>query len=269
MRLLRPSIIYKYKSVSNEKEMKRLEEILVKKTLFFPTLKHLNDPMEASSVSFGLQVAGCGYHFQAGKVLPVIESIQEKFGILSFTAIPNSPIMWAHYGNEYKGCCLLFSSKGTFSTIEPTIYSNLIFGYSEERIKEENIDIEKCVREALFYKDTDWAYENEWRYIEYRETEKITLGQNDIMGVIVGENMDPDKQEQIAKLCKIEGLPCFRTYVMRALKAIGVIPVEYDKSFVTRIEVDEYMEKKKKEELCTGNEYVLFNMLNNGIGWEE
>ncbi|MBR0343423.1 MAG: DUF2971 domain-containing protein [Oscillospiraceae bacterium] len=265
-RLLRPSLIYKYKPYSNGEDEERLEEILTERKLYFPTLKQLNDPMEACAVNFGLQIAGCEYHFEAGKIHPVVENIQELFGILSFTAVPNSPIMWAHYGSDYTGCCLIISSSDTFSNIEPTLYSDICFGYSEESLNGENI--EEYVREALYYKDTDWAYENEWRYIEYRKTEKISLAKNDIKGVIIGENMDQDKQDQIASICKTEGIPCFKTYVMRALKAIGVVPVEYRNGFITRREIDEYMEKKKNENKCVSDEYDLFYLLNSGIGWE-
>lgn len=267
MRLLRPSIIYKYKPASNKRELERLEEILVGKTIYFPTLKQLNDPMEACSAQFSLQIAGSGYHNQAGKVHPVIEYYQEKFGILSFTAIPNSPIMWAHYGKEYTGCCMIFSSVGTFSTIEPTIYSNIGFGYSAEDFTAD--ELVEYVRESLFYKDTDWAYENEWRFIKDRETDKIVFGKQDLIGVIVGERMEPDRQKWIASLCESEEIPCFKTYVMKANKTIGAIPIEYNHDFIVRSEINEYMETKKKEQACIGEEYKLFGILNSDIGWDE
>ena len=267
MRTIKPSILYKYKSASSEEDMKRIEEILVDKQLFFPNLKQLNDPMEACSAKISLQISGSGYHKEAGMVHPIVEDIQEEFGIMSFTAIPNMPIMWAHYGNEYTGSCIVFSTEDTFSCIEPTIYSNLVFEINASGISTE--ELRKIIRAAIFYKNTDWAYENEWRYVEHRESEKISLGENDIKGLIVGEKMDEDKQRQIEKICKTEGFPCFRTYVMRENRTIGVVPIEYKQTFITHAEISKYMENKKLENRCVDGELELFNTLNSNIGWAQ
>ena len=125
----------------------------------------LNDPMEANALQVYLDCVGAGYTFDCGKVHPIIEEWQNRYRILSVSAIPDSPIMWAHYASGYSGCCLIYSTKKTFSKIEPIIYTDITFSLSDEDFMDEDIPSE-AIEESLRFKHKDWAYENEWRLIQ-------------------------------------------------------------------------------------------------------
>ncbi|MQA56570.1 DUF2971 domain-containing protein [Pseudomonas piscis] len=84
-----------------------------------------------------------------------------------------SPLMWAHYGDSYKGCMLGFqhidelstpfgaAEKVRYTNEAPTIGSAvdfLLYGPSSEQNKE--------TRLAIYHTKTkDWEYEKEWRVI--------------------------------------------------------------------------------------------------------
>jgi len=257
--ILRPEILYKYKAINSDKDLNRLIEIIAGHHIYFPNLTKLNDPMEASAVRYYLAVAGSGYVHEAGKKHPIVLGHQEQFRILSFTAMPDSTQMWAHYANEYKGYCLAFSTKNTFDTVEPVIYSSLKFDYEAPSPSEE---FEHVIRESFLFKNTDWAYENEWRYIKKEDNDSIAFNSDELMGIIIGEKMDGEYQKQIIELCNDNNIPCFRTYTMDDGVGINFLPAELDFGFYTAYDVEKYYSDKLKNKSISKEEMNLFNTLN-------
>lgn len=90
--LVRPMIVYKYKSVSTKQDFERLKDIILNNHIYMPSPLMLNDPMEANSVQMSLGVAGSGYIRDCGKIHSYIESKQAEYRVLSLSAVPNSMI---------------------------------------------------------------------------------------------------------------------------------------------------------------------------------
>ena len=259
--ILHPEYIFKFKAVDSDKQMKRFMEILENHSIYFPRPYDLNDPMEANSVCYHVGTAGSGYTYAAGKVPNVIENYQNEFRILSFTTNPGSSLMWAHYSKEYKGCCLIFSAKTVFHSIEPVIYSDYSFSYGEGGYTDEIFEV---IRESFLFKNTDWAYENEWRLIRRDAEDELELldFKDELLGVIVGENIRREYCCRIKKFCKANNLPCFLTYTMNGINCIQFIPVEMDNGFYTPYDVQNHVNAKISKGLCASNEVLLFNVLN-------
>ena len=98
---VRPKFVYKYKSVSTKTDFDRLLDTIEKNHIYLPNPSMLNDPMEANALQISLDGMGAGYTLACGKVHPIVEDRQNQYRVLSVSAIPNSPIMWAHYASGY------------------------------------------------------------------------------------------------------------------------------------------------------------------------
>ena len=125
--LLRPHYLFKFKGVTSEADIERIIDILHNKRIFLPNPTQLNDPFEGLSVKANFGYAGSGYRAALGYPDVFYRDVLSQFKVLSLSSIINSPIMWAHYGMEYKGCCLIISTKNIFEHLYPVIYTDIIF----------------------------------------------------------------------------------------------------------------------------------------------
>jgi len=259
--ILHPEHLFKFKPIQTYKQLKWFLDIINKRQLYYPKPSELNDPMEANSVYYSLAIAGSGNVFEGGKTHSVIVDRQEEFRIMSFSTNPCSPLMWAHYSNEFKGCCLVFSTEKAFVDVEPVIYSYNHFYYGAESPTDELYD---AIHESFLFKNADWSYENEWRLIR-RQDENIVHFDDELIGVIIGNKLKPSYKRRIIKCCDSCGIACFLTYVMNAKNCIQFIPAELDYDYYTPLQICEYMRKKEKEGKCRSNEFELFLDLNDEL----
>lgn len=266
---IRPEFVYKYKSVSTKSEFNRVLDIIKSNHIYLPKPSMLNDPMEANMLQINLGCAGAGYTLACGKVHPIIEEWQNQYRILSVSAIPNSPIMWAHYASGYSGCCLIYSTEMTFSRIEPIIYTDIIFGLSNADFMNEDMPSE-AIKESLRFKHKDWAYENEWRLIQNENAGFLNYGPSELLGVIIGENMSRNKQRRLVELCKEKKIPCFCTYTMKSWNEIAFSPYDFVESmsgdqYITPGEMEQYIQQEVEKGSCSNDERVLFEVLNEKV----
>lgn len=265
---VRPQIVYKYKSISTQADFNRVVDIIKSNHIYLPKPSMLNDPMEANALQVYLDCVGAGYTFDCGKVHPIIEEWQNRYRILSVSAIPDSPIMWAHYASGYSGCCLIYSTKKTFSKIEPIIYTDITFSLSDEDFMDEDIPSE-AIEESLRFKHKDWAYENEWRLIQNEDAGFLNYEVSELVGIIIGENMSLDKRKVLVKLCKDKCIPCFRTYTMKSWNEIAFAPYDLMESekteYITPGEMKRYIQEGLENGRCSNNERMIFNALNEKV----
>lgn len=268
--IVRPMEVYKYKSVSTKQDFERLKDIILNDHIYMPSPLMLNDPMEANAVIMSLGIMGSGYIRDCGKIYSFIEEEQEKYRVLSLSAIPNSTIMWAHYAKEYSGCCLIYSTEKTLSGISPVIYTDLTFEFGNGEFPDE--DMSQAIQESLQFKRKDWAYENEWRVIQQKDVGYLDYEEDELLGVIIGENMKPQMANRIEKLCKRKNIACFRTYTMKSLYDIAFISYDLSKEFtskeseyITPYDMREYVMEKQEAGKCARKEFELFFELNKKI----
>ncbi len=269
-----PDFLYKYTSVDRALEVLRTGEV------YFPHRQELNDPFDGRCIMdaatpeqrkeiIKLVVKMCIEHEKKGHDLSGMLSgmgreeyynrfiEDEKFasnimqklakemdvfniGVYCFTEKQDSIIMWAHYANNHKGCCLKFDFQEyvlrsiekekdyfPFSFLHSIKYSDT---YPVSVFGEEDADPKK----NSFYmcKSKDWQYEKEWRAIMYDTRPKglipgISIGgeiidepiikrmegsglypldKNLINGIVLGCKMEDNEKESIieaARLCRI------------------------------------------------------------------
>jgi len=141
--------LYKYKSFEN---LAYFLDIIVRKRLYGATIKELNDPMEGyfSSEEFN------------NEEWERIRKLKKEVRICSLSKNKDNALLWAHYANEHKGCCIEVEVAEDFSwkridvnycSCFPILHS----GQSDDEIIE-----------MLFKTKSDyWSYEDEVRFVKH------------------------------------------------------------------------------------------------------
>lgn len=141
---------YKYRSVNN---LHFLLDILVYNRLYLASYSELNDPMEgAYRISNRVNYDN-----------PWMESFHTEkndIRICSLSKTYNNMLMWSHYADSHKGCCIELELKSKKDIIErPIEYVETIQELQGKNYREEAIDI-------LSRKLKCWLYEQEVRLLK-------------------------------------------------------------------------------------------------------
>lgn len=243
--------------------------VLRNRTLRFNSLANVNDPMEADPSRWAFSSsegnrnddvvhARLKDHFQnRSKVVCFSRDDQSEGGSQEFNPLDycsrghSKPRMWATYGDDHKGVCLIFDKKILGKAFERGLNGRgqllqgavrygkrlpadendaAVFDMAALR---ENFDgelkrkIDKHHRTYFFYKHVDWATEDEYRFL-------ITGGhagsldlpfENALVGVAVGmkSSEKPDFQIAVGNLAQAIDVPC--RYLSWGWKGGGYAPV--------------------------------------------
>lgn len=90
-----------------------------------------------------------------------------KFGILCLTEVPDSLVMWAHYGQNHSGFVLQFDESHEF--FSPTLHEGQSLGLTQvEYSSVRPVLSYSTINSPLVYyrKSPEWQYEREWRIIK-------------------------------------------------------------------------------------------------------
>lgn len=114
----------------------------------------------------------------------ILESVNNEIGILCLSETPDNILMWSHYSANHTGFVIEFDENHSFFDqrekeneirrhVKKVRYSNKrpqITLFDPSLSTEENI--EKWVKDFLWVKSSDWAYEKEWRMFQtFRDSE--------------------------------------------------------------------------------------------------
>lgn len=89
-----------------------------------------------------------------------------KYGFISFSECPNNTLMWAHYGDRFRGMALAFETK--IGLPDPRLTQvcypkgNLRLVIDPDSIRQAN---DETANNIVGRKGSVWAYEKEWRLI--------------------------------------------------------------------------------------------------------
>lgn len=148
---------FKYKSLKGD-SFKYFVKMLVENKMYASCFKKLNDPMEGA--------------FLADRELKdYIQNQKEEIRIISLIekqegALPYNMLMWSHYSDEHRGCCIEFnfSDKEDEERVFPVYYVN--------EIKRGDVN---SVESVLSRKYVDWKYEQEVRHLGMKELVPIVI----------------------------------------------------------------------------------------------
>ncbi len=238
----RPDILYKYYSLDKKADnngfssCEGVKRLIKNNEVYFSRANELNDPFEAktnyviepesliallkkdypeksnSEIEKGVE----GF-FENGENLDQEKRMREeintrsnKFGIFCMTSIPDSILMWSHYAHGHNGICVGFDLSGKSS--ESKIFSESCkeVNYSKKYpIISPNINIRNEGKKIFYTKYLDWEYEHEWRIVIEEYLGRITLPNNLIKCIILGDKIEPDynKEEVISWILEKDYVP--------------------------------------------------------------
>lgn len=171
----KPKLVFKYKSVSSVIDLVRLCDIFKNNKIYIPQLNELNDPLESTN----------------GYLDGIKEEERERYfrdyRVLSLSADPFLPTLWAYYADNYKGICLGFWTNGSFSEIKPMNYDN-----SQKSI------LWELNPDDLLIKGEAWRHEAEYRIVKKGEANTyLSFDTEDLACVIFGCKMDKEIRDYI------------------------------------------------------------------------
>jgi hypothetical protein len=198
-----PRVLYKYCRIHRSDFPGPAETLLTQKKVFFPSPKDFNDPFDCkfrpvvkASVIQRQRVARelvrdkapHGFSRYERKQLAKLgsklftenlaatrfaENIYTSVGVLCFSALQDSILMWSHYAEMHAGICLEFLREGELSNALPISYSDeypvvdlFKIEASLRRGGEEAAAAKKFVDLIYLSKATQWKYEDEWRLVD-------------------------------------------------------------------------------------------------------
>ena len=93
------------------------------------------------------------------------ETVTAHVGVMCLSEVHDDILMWAHYGDSHRGVCLIFDpTEPFFATAQPVRYRatrpivNPLVNTQDEMLDA-----------AMFTKSDHWAYEKEWRILQYKK----------------------------------------------------------------------------------------------------
>lgn len=189
-------LYYKYRGL---KELKRFLEIIVQSRLYGASYNELNDRMEGRFDYSGLgrkDFEEINRGLKHARICSFVERGQD---------CPNDYLMWSHYGEEHKGCCIEFAippSKNKGWELVPVNYS--------EKTAPIQGDLVEKIRTILSYKSLLWQSEREVRAIHIDEERAKTsqMPKRDkylkieIKAIYLGEGLKKAEQAFYCKLIK-------------------------------------------------------------------
>lgn len=172
----KPRLVFKYKSITSAKDLARVCDIFTRQRIYMPTMEQLNDPLESrNSILLGIDESERN------------EKLKNTH-VLSLSADPLLPTMWAYYADNYKGLCIGFKTTDAFSSIEKVEYIG----------KQKGIcwDTDFAVSADINTKSVAWQHENEYRIVR-KTSEHLTFNSADVACVLFGCRMEEEIRNHI------------------------------------------------------------------------
>ncbi len=131
------------------------------------------------------------------------ELANSKIGIHCLSADPKNILMWSHYADCHKGCCLEFSTKSEiFQRADKVDYPEK---HPTRRLVDSMVanDPESDARFGVLTKSKLWGYEQEWRLCHMRGSRLYPFEQASLTGIVFGYCMTEENKRMLRRL--VEG----------------------------------------------------------------
>jgi hypothetical protein len=203
-----PKFLYKYRSLSTEQEMARLEQLLLGNEMYWASPSEFNDPFDCAPI-FDMPpkakmrqvlrrvIKNRGHgedrrhrrmkekqarhlsreHYEK-MLAAMMPEMNNETAIYSLGADETSVLMWSHYACSHRGVCVRFRRDVLLNYFMPDLPRMATSGgpillpvhYSIERpiIVVGLEESLDLLRKIVLEKADFWSYEKEWRLIHYR-----------------------------------------------------------------------------------------------------
>lgn len=156
-----------------------------------------------------------------------LDELRDNLGILSFSAINDSILMWSHYADMHKGFCIGFSIRNfgiPLKEFREVTYSrdrnlNLAFNLISNPNITADMFAEEFLKEYILTKYIDWQYEKEWRLIGCPKTFSPYANES-IDRITFGLKMPPENRKQIRSILDGKNITFFEA--VKSSKSFGL-----------------------------------------------
>lgn len=151
---------------------------------------------------------------QLGNILKLTYNARKYMGICSFSELSDSKELWNNYADEEKGYCIKYDLRGYLQSdlLYPVVYSdkretnivkNMIASFIGQMVtgmSYEQIIADRSQLMLMFLtKDTQWAYQKEWRLLG-DAGQQLTAPK--INSIILGRNMFEEDKAKMISYCQ-------------------------------------------------------------------
>lgn len=231
-----PKKLYKYCS-SN----KYVLESLRKDTIWFSEITSLNDPFEFDVY---VDTQACAkFNAKIGGKLSVVNQmkleqlIKENLadlkiicqdgkrlvGVTCFSEVPDSILMWSHYGQNHAGICLEYdllrmNEELNYSPV-PILYKNTFPALTQFDLQNPEASVEEIYVKSMLVKSKDWSYEKEWRVLQDygacgdawdEERNGALMKMITPSAVYLGCKADTAFEREVIDICKEKSITCYK-----------------------------------------------------------
>ncbi|MQB34741.1 DUF2971 domain-containing protein [Rhizobium rhizogenes] len=139
--------------------------------------------------------------------------------IICFCERSDSPLLWSHYANSYKGACLHFFGRAftaksnrigyvNYTAHRPTFPMSLALALSAKPQQPSSLLQMEAERMYFFSKALDWSYENEMRIVyNTSDARAVSFGQDGLASIIMGPRMSQEDQERLRNVVAQSAMP--------------------------------------------------------------
>lgn len=171
---------FKYKSLKGD-SFRYFVKMLVDSKMYASNFKKLNDPMEGAFLAYSLNshaIDDIRNEKDGLRIISLIEKKEEK---------PCNMLMWSHYTDEHRGCCIEFhfDDENEEKNICPIKY-----------VKEIEVNQNETAKAILLRKFTDWKYEQEVRHLGTEESVPIVIDKI-YLGMRIDNMYGDDNSEEV------------------------------------------------------------------------
>jgi len=188
----------------------------------FPGIANLNlDPIRKVYESF-----------RAEHVDKLNEFLKQNLSVCCFSETCDSMLMWTHYADEHRGCCIEFDVRGQFipdavGYLFPVIYKVELFDvtpyYSAIAAGGGNNWANML---AACHKRKDWDYEREWRIVfPFSRPDGKDLFSIPIKSITAGLRADRKVQERLFEIAQKLQVPFYKALKSRTEAKLFFEPV--------------------------------------------
>lgn len=233
---------FKFISLNSHYSWELFEQTMLKLQLKGSVASSLNDPFELSPVLFDdlrdenfiEKISRTRNPFLQKAEQPLVskedalsvvgnyvDQLRSSNHIVSFSARADSPLLWAHYANGYKGACIHFVGARTFG-IRVRSFGRVDYRFERSVVPLSNIykiAREKSARSSeqlrnlvekvhFFEKSQDWSYEREIRALHSsRDGSALNIEPMYIRSIIFGPRMTSEDKDRIKRIVSLSLVP--------------------------------------------------------------
>ena len=224
-----PRYLYKYTTVENCLKM------LKDGTVYFADYHSFNDPFECKAVidkniSFeewkrffikrqgmtDIEASKMADLFMrnpdniVGGLVEKLLDTENKFGYLCLSAEYDNLLLWAHYADQHKGCCIKLDLLN-----DPTVFWRIWkVEYSNDYPVTNYVKNQEGALGVLFHKSKAWEYEQEYRVVRFEGIGPRHIAPGTVSAIFLGCKVGEGERQSIIQALESQkqGVDLFQAY---------------------------------------------------------